>query len=190
MHGLSPQEFGVPPEEPCTSESSLDRVDVVSPLLALPHELLLEIGSHIQEVEIMRSSAFHSRVANSGVLLGSIFPARLPSTCTTYTFLFTLGHHDVIQAVLGILLVILPNLKELYLAENWLMYFPIFEDALSEDIYYMSPSRWDHPFLVDILHRLYPKLEVLEFPTDLAGLRFPYRRSVLITFQPFLDSDI
>lgn len=87
---------------------------------------------------------------------------------------------DIVAALFGILLVILPNLKELYLGATWLMDFPVFRSILHSEAWFCIPQSWEHDWLNKVFNLLKDRLEVLEFPTNLE--MFWFRR---LTRTPF-----
>jgi hypothetical protein len=96
---------------------------------------------------------------------------------------------DVIQGLLGILLVSLPNLKELRCAAVWLMDFPLLSNILSAEVIGLSDPEWKHGYLAGVINALAPKLEILEVPTNRWQLDFyslpSFRVSSLFDFAPF-----
>jgi hypothetical protein len=74
---------------------------------------------------------------------------------------------DMPSALLGILLVSLPNLKELKIAASWLVDFPLFVTLVTDNVR-RTPSNWRPVYLSSVLRGLQGKLEVLELPTDLS----------------------
>ncbi|KAF2714504.1 hypothetical protein K504DRAFT_496432 [Pleomassaria siparia CBS 279.74] len=81
---------------------------------------------------------------------------------------------DIVAALVGVLLVSLPSLEELYLGASWLMDFPFFSGTLNPMITYRwMPWGWRHNWLTAaLLPNLCPRLKVLEFPSDLDNFCF------------------
>lgn len=99
-------------------------------------------------------------------------------------------NEDVIQGLLGILLVSLPNLKELRCAAVWLMDFPLLSNILSAEVTGISDPECKHGYLAGVINALAPKLEILEVPTNRWQLDFysrvSSRVSSLFDFAPFI----
>jgi hypothetical protein len=94
-------------------------------------------------------------------------------------------HSDVVAALLGILLAILPNLKELYLGATWLMDFPIFRGILHSEAPSYHPRNWKHSWLNNVFDQLKPRLEILEFPTDFGSFTFGRLTRTPFDFRSF-----
>jgi hypothetical protein len=94
---------------------------------------------------------------------------------------------DVVPALFGVLVCMLPNLKELKLGGGWLMDFPIFSTMLSHEVqnsHLHSPYGWQHEFLAGALAHIAPRLEVLEVAADMSTLCF-FRAATVFDFSPF-----
>jgi hypothetical protein len=92
---------------------------------------------------------------------------------------------DVVPALFGVLICMLPNLKELNLGNGWLMDFPIFSTMLSQVVGVIhSPLGWQHEFLACALGHITPRLEVLEVSADMSSL-YLYRAATVFDFRTF-----
>jgi hypothetical protein len=89
-------------------------------------------------------------------------------------------YFDCIPALFGVLICILPNLKELKLGNAWLMDFPIFSNMLSPDANttYMQPTEWKHTFTNSAMSLLLTRLEVLDLPADMSCMLFVHINTV------------
>ncbi|KAF2677480.1 hypothetical protein K458DRAFT_243937, partial [Lentithecium fluviatile CBS 122367] len=92
---------------------------------------------------------------------------------------------DVVPTLLAVLLLALPNLKELKCAAAWLMDFPFFRQLFTHDVLRVLPEDWHHRYLFCVARALQGKLEILEFPTDLAHMAFLVRSRMPFDFRPF-----
>jgi hypothetical protein len=83
-------------------------------------------------------------------------------------------YFDCIPALFGVLICILPNLRELKLGNCWLIYFPIFSNILSPDARsrLMQPPAWKQSFTNGAMSLLLIRLKVLEVPTDMSRIFF------------------
>ncbi|KAF2113992.1 hypothetical protein BDV96DRAFT_647481 [Lophiotrema nucula] len=79
---------------------------------------------------------------------------------------------DIMPALFGILLAILPNLKEMYFANGWLMDFTIFSSLRTLRHRPLLPRGWAHNYLEHAINKIADKIEVLEFPTDVDGVHW------------------
>jgi hypothetical protein len=96
---------------------------------------------------------------------------------------------DVVPALFGVLMCILPNLTSLKLGNAWLMDFPIFSQILSADVRadYYSPNGWRHRYLAGPLGVVAGKLEVLEIPADMTALYFCSRAATVFDYRQFTN---
>jgi hypothetical protein len=92
---------------------------------------------------------------------------------------------DDVHGLLGILLVALPNLKELCIGATWLMDFPIFSHILTNTTTCLAPLEWSRRWTKVPLATLFDKLEVLELPADITGLLFSRPGRDLLNLHPF-----
>ncbi|KAF2656419.1 hypothetical protein K491DRAFT_757524 [Lophiostoma macrostomum CBS 122681] len=92
---------------------------------------------------------------------------------------------DIVQALLGVLLVILPNLKSLHIGASWLMDWPIFSSLTPPGVKIVEPEGWDHKWLSPVLQKLQAELQALEFPADMAAFVAEYRTVALFDFRGF-----
>ncbi|KAF1848730.1 uncharacterized protein K460DRAFT_275792 [Cucurbitaria berberidis CBS 394.84] len=94
---------------------------------------------------------------------------------------------DVVPALFGVLLCILPNLEELKLGSAWLMDFPLFSIIRSREAIarFTLPIDWKHDFLTGALTAVLPRLRYLEVPTDMTSIYFPSRITSLFDFRAF-----
>lgn len=88
---------------------------------------------------------------------------------------------DCVPALFGVLISVLPNLKELRLGNTWLMDFPIFcclnaGDALS----FMLPLNLHHGFLNSPLQQMLSRLEILDVSADITGTFFFSRTTTTV----------
>lgn len=90
---------------------------------------------------------------------------------------------DIVPALFGVLIVSLPNLRELCLGATWMMDFPVF--SLLQFIHIspgrpriLRPKEWRKLWMNDIILLMGKRLRVLEFPADLRGLCFGNRAAV------------
>lgn len=86
--------------------------------------------------------------------------------------------HDVVPALLGLLLVSLPTLRALRSSATWLMDFPIITSVLSAEVITVTPWEWEHDWLKGVMVTLAAKLEVLEVPTNYSHMGFIGRPSI------------
>lgn len=94
---------------------------------------------------------------------------------------------DIVPALFGVLLCILPNLINLKLSNTWLMDFPMFSTLLSNDprpSWYI-PEAWKHDFLAGALAPVLPRLQYLEVPADMVAMYFPSRTTKIFDFRSF-----
>lgn len=92
---------------------------------------------------------------------------------------------DIVPALLGVLLVLLPNLKELHIATSWLMDWPIFSSLRASELRDWEPWGWEHTWMDPIMEHVQGRLEVLEFPADLTELRFPWDTKSMFDLRIF-----
>jgi hypothetical protein len=93
---------------------------------------------------------------------------------------------DVIPALFGVLLCMLPNLRYLKLGDGWLMDFPIFSTMLCHEVATSlhAPYEWQHKYLAGALAHLSPRLQLLEAPAEMATLFF-FHAATVFDFRPF-----
>jgi hypothetical protein len=79
---------------------------------------------------------------------------------------------DVVAALFGVLLCVLPNLRELNVSDAWLMDSPFFANTRSSSAIANPPHPWlwRHSFLSGALAATLPRLTVLEVPSDMTAL--------------------
>jgi hypothetical protein len=97
-------------------------------------------------------------------------------------------YHDCIPAIFGVLLYMLPNLRELRLGNTWLMDFPLFSCMLSPDVtaaHIPSPFLWSQMFLSGALESLMLHLQILDVPADMSSLFFPTHANTVFDFRHF-----
>lgn len=95
---------------------------------------------------------------------------------------------DIVQALFSILIVSLPNLKELRVSTTWLMDMPVFSTLLiphASGPTFLKPRQWRKPWMIHILNALKRRLEVLEFPANMDYMLFDPRRQASFTFTSF-----
>ena len=89
---------------------------------------------------------------------------------------------DVVPALLALLLVSLPKLKELRCVALWLMDFPILSAMRSVEVVDTHPFEWEHNFLAGVMEKVGPRLEVFEVPTNLSYMYFMGRPASLFNY--------
>lgn len=95
---------------------------------------------------------------------------------------------DIIPNFLAVLLLILPNLRELKCAASWLMDFAVFDGCMTPEA---SITRYPARLAVYRRHlyfiaaKLQQRLEVLEFPADLANFDIIMAPSEIFDFRGF-----
>jgi hypothetical protein len=94
---------------------------------------------------------------------------------------------DVVPALFGMLICVLPKLKELRLGDAWMLDFPLFANMLctTAKAFPMAPSEWRHHFLAGALNSILTRLKVLEVPTDMTAMYFPLRTTTIFDFRRF-----
>jgi hypothetical protein len=92
---------------------------------------------------------------------------------------------DIVSALIGILILGLPNLRELYLGPSWLMDYPFFSQIPSQEIRNIYPSWWEHLYLTPVLKQLQSRLTVLEFPANFKGFYFTGMPRAIFDFRGF-----
>ncbi|KAJ4374882.1 hypothetical protein N0V83_001960 [Neocucurbitaria cava] len=95
---------------------------------------------------------------------------------------------DVVPALFGVLLCILPNLRALRLGKAWLKDFPIFSYLLARDsstVQFVVPSAWKGDCFAGALTHLLPRLEVLDVPADMVAMYFHSRTTAIFDFRDF-----
>lgn len=94
---------------------------------------------------------------------------------------------DCLPGLLGVLIRILPNLRELRCSAGWLMDFPIFAQILGEN-QSAIPEKWtSHAFLASPMKQLQENLEVLEIPADRTAIDFESQISAIYDFRKFAN---
>ncbi|CAO2654019.1 Nn.00g107520.m01.CDS01 [Neocucurbitaria sp. VM-36] len=96
--------------------------------------------------------------------------------------------NDVVPALFGVLLCILPNLKDLKLGNAWLMDFPFFSTMLASypGMQFMMPAAWEHSFLAGALTPLLSRLDCLEVPADMVSMYVHSRTTRIFDFRRFV----
>lgn len=96
---------------------------------------------------------------------------------------------DVVPALFGVLLCILPNLASLKLGNAWLMDFPIFRQILSADVRaeYYSPPGWRHGYMAGAIAAVADKLEILDIPADMTAMYFCARAATVFDYRRFTN---
>jgi hypothetical protein len=89
---------------------------------------------------------------------------------------------DCVPALLGVLLCMLPKLRELLLGDTWLMDLPVFSHVLCRDILAARPAGWRHGYLAGVLSS---KLRVLDVPADMSSLWFSTQVNTVFDFRRF-----
>lgn len=94
---------------------------------------------------------------------------------------------DVIPALFGVLICILPNLQELKLGNAWLMDCPFFSAMFFPHVnaQLFAPTAWKHTFLTGAVMYALPRFQVLEVPTDLTAMQFHYLACPVFNFRRF-----
>ncbi|KAG9190430.1 hypothetical protein G6011_08518 [Alternaria panax] len=94
---------------------------------------------------------------------------------------------DIVPALFGVLLCVLPNLRELKVGDAWLMDFPFFANMRSPSAIANPPHPWSwkHNFLSGALTAILPHLTVLEVPSDMTTLMCDHSMATLFDFRRF-----
>jgi hypothetical protein len=92
---------------------------------------------------------------------------------------------DIVSALIGILILGLPNLRELYLGPSWLMDCPFFSQIRSQEIRSTYPLWWEHLYLAPVLKQLQSRLTILEFPANFEGFHFMGMPRAIFDFRGF-----
>ena len=93
--------------------------------------------------------------------------------------------YDVIPALFGVLLCVLPRLTELRIGNAWLSDFLIFSELVTDQTLclYWVPKNGNHSFLASALATVVPRLELLEIPADLTGMYFGLQKNTLFDLR-------
>lgn len=95
---------------------------------------------------------------------------------------------DVVAGLFGVLLCVLPGLRELKLGGGWLMDFPVLSNMLAEGparLHVHLPGEWKKRFLAAALEEVRSRLQVLELPADMSALWFGAQVDGVFDFRGF-----
>ncbi|KAF2123408.1 hypothetical protein P153DRAFT_371728 [Dothidotthia symphoricarpi CBS 119687] len=179
------------------------------------HTYMWELSNHshiiplIHSLDIYSSSENRVRHARNGLSIKEYTAIRCPAAlaqrsmfiglCMQNVYFYAGGareklywgmalNEDVVAALFGVLLCVLPGLQELRLGGGWLMDFPFFSTVLASEFqdHRFEPEAWqEHSFLAGALAVVRPRLRVLHVPAEMTAMRRCAHVRTFLDFRAF-----